>query len=166
VKKIILLTALILINGLCAFAQEESAQNGQSEKKMAAGAGLEMNMNSRESLALGFALGFDYNLTIAALPFAAGAAVTLSSNFSGIFTTELAAMFRWYFLGKEHTGFFAQADIGVYLFSEDKEVAPLFLIGLRGGYRLPFGSMFYVEPYGRLGYPFIFGIGALAGIKF
>jgi len=42
----------------------------------------------------------------------------------------------------------------------------MFLGGLRGGYRFTLASHFYVEPYGRIGYPFAFGIGALAGLMF
>jgi len=38
--------------------------------------------------------------------------------------------------------------------------------GLRAGYRLPLGDMFFIEPFGRVGYPFMFGIGALAGVRF
>jgi len=150
--------ALIFTGSLCAFAQGET--------KMAVGLGLEWNMSSRSNFAGGAVLGFDYNLPIDAAPFAAGVTVTASSNFYGIAVIEPAAMFRWYFLGEGHTGFFAQADVGAFLIIEDGDLIPLFLGGLRAGYRLPLGSMFFVEPYGRAGYPFMFGIGALAGIKF
>jgi hypothetical protein len=36
---------------------------------------------------------------------------------------------------------------------------------LRGGYRMPVGSLWYIEPYGRGGYPFVFGIGVMAGVR-
>jgi len=155
--KPLLFLALFLFAGLGAFAQEE---------KMAAGAGLEWNMNSRSGFAGGAVLGFDYNLPIDAFPLAAGLTFTVSSNFAGIIVIEPAAMFRWYFPGSAHTGFFAQADVGAYFAFEDEETYPVFLGGLRGGYRLPFGSMFYAEPYLRIGYPFLFSIGAMAGIRF
>jgi hypothetical protein len=66
---------------------------------------------------------------------------------------------------QEHRNFFVQADIGAYLFLEEGEVTPMFNGGLRVGYRIPLGS-FYIEPYGRGGYPYIFGIGLAAGVKF
>jgi len=112
---------------------------------------------------VGAALGFDYNI---ARSFAVGFSIAASSNFSGIVVIEPAALFRWYFLGKGHTGFFAQADAGAYLVLEGGDITPLFLGGLRGGFRLPLGSSFYIEPYGRAGYPFAFGIGFLAGLRF
>jgi len=166
---------LILGRGLFAFAQEEVAcgelaqeertQGERNEKKFAVSLGLEWDMNSRKNFAGGLALGFDYNLPVA-IPFAVGMTVTVSSNFTGIVVIEPAALFRWYFLGKRHSGFFAQADAGAYLVIEDEELSPLFLGGLRGGFRLPLGTMFYIEPYGRVGYPFMFGIGVMAGIRF
>jgi len=154
-KRTILLTSMILSFCVSAFAQDE--------KKMAFGLGPEFNMNSRENFAGGAALSFDFNI---ASSFAAGLTVTGSSNFSGIAVIEPAALFRWYFLGKGHTGFFAQADAGAYLVLEEGELTPLFLGGLRAGFRLPLGSSFYIEPYGRGGYPFVFGIGLLAGLRF
>jgi hypothetical protein len=154
-KKTILFAAMVL---LCVnlYAQEQ-------EKKAAVGIGLEWNMNSRDNFAGGFALAFDY-----ALPhsLAIGLNAIGSSNFTGITVIEPAALFRWYFLGKRHNGFFVQADCGAYLIQEDGEFTAMFLGGLRGGFRFPLQPRFYIEPYGRIGYPFAFGVGVSAGIKF
>jgi len=162
-----LILALMLINSFCAFAedgptQEESAHSERDEKKFAVGLGLEFNMNSPKRYAGGVVLGFDYNL-----PYflAVGFTAAYSNNFFGFSVMEPAALFRWYFLGKKYTGFFAQADIGASLIFERGALIPMFLGGLRGGYRFPLGSSFYVEPFGRLGYPFAFGIGVIAGIR-
>jgi hypothetical protein len=103
-KKSIIIITLILINSLCAFAQDE-----QGEKKAAVNLGLEWNMNARENFAGGAVIGFDINLPYS---LAIGLTVTYSNNFSGISVIEPAALFRWYFLGNGHTGFFAQADAG------------------------------------------------------
>jgi hypothetical protein len=119
-------------------------------------------MNSRENFAGGAALAFDYNLPRS---FALGLNITASSNFSGITVIEPAALLRWYFLGG-HSGIFVQADGGAYLILEDEKFTAMFLGGLRCGFRLPVKSSFYLEPYGRIGYPFVFGIGVLTGIKF
>jgi len=159
-KRTVLFIVLIFGLRLCAFAQVD-----QNDKKFALGLGLEWNMNARANFAGGGVLGFDYNLPFA-IPFAMGMTVTYSNNFSGFSAIEPAAMFRWYFLGNGHKGFFAQADVGTFLVFEDGNLIPLFLGGLRGGFRLPFSSMFYFEPYGRIGYPFAFGIGITIGIMF
>jgi hypothetical protein len=119
-------------------------------------------MNSRENFAGGAVLGFDFNLSRA---IAVGLTVTYSNNFSGISVIEPAALFRWYIFGNS-AGLFVQADVGAYLVLEERELTPLFLGGLRGGFRFPLGELFYVEPYGRVGYPFAFGVGAMAGVRF
>jgi hypothetical protein len=139
-----------------------SANLYAQEKKASLGIGAEWNMNSRENFAGGAVLSFDY-----ALPhsLALGINVTASSNFGGITVIEPAALFRWYFLGG-YGGFFLQADCGAYLIFEDEELTAMFLGGLRGGFRFPIKTNFYIEPYGRIGYPFAFGIGVSAGIKF
>ena len=129
---------------------------------MSAGVGPEINMNSRENFALGVVLGFNYDLT---LSYAVGVTVTASNNLSGISVIEPAALFRWYFLGREQ-GWFGQTDAGGFFASEDGETVTLFMVGIRGGLRMPFGNKFFIEPYVRVGYPFFFGIGAMAGMEF
>ena len=147
------LFATLLVPGGGVFAQE---------KRAAVGAGVEWNMNSREHFAGGAALGFNYSLPYA---FAAGLSVSGSTNFFGIAVVETSALLRRYFPGTRHDGFFAQADAGLFLVLEDGEAIPMFLGGLRAGYRLPLGSSWYIEPYSRFGYPFVFGIGVSGGLK-
>jgi len=159
-KKVLIFFVLILILMPVAFAEEGRADSSQ---KAAIGLGAEWNMNSRDNFAMGAVLAFDYNLGSA---FALGINATASSNFNGIFVIEPAGFFRWYFLGKGHTGLFVQADAGAYLVLEDDDITPLFLGGVRAGLRLPLGEKFFVEPFGRVGYPFAFGVGCLAGIRF
>jgi len=141
------------------FAQEADVKT----KKASLGIGAEWNMNSRENFAGGAVLAFNY-----ALPrsFALGVNVTASSNFNGITVIEPAALIRRYFFGG-YKGFFVQADAGAYLILEDGEdLKPMFSGGLRGGFRFPIKTNFYIEPYGRIGYPFVFGVGVLTGINF
>ena len=154
-KKLLILSALFLIC-FTAFAQNDS--------KAAVGLGVEWNMNSEKNFGGSAVLAFDYNIGSS---FAVGLNVTAGTNFSGLFVLEPAAMFRWYFLSKQHNGLFVQADAGAYLvFEKDEEYPVTFLGGLRGGIRLPLGKKFFVEPYGRVGYPFMFGVGAIAGVRF
>ena len=147
-----ILFALCLCGRL--FAQEDGY-------KMALGPGVEWNMNADRNFATGAALGADYNLFNA---FAAGLSVGFSANFTAFTAIESAAMFRWYVFGDNRAGLFAQADAGLFLYMEDVETKPMFLGGLRAGYRLPLGAMFYVEPYARGGYPFVFSVGVNAGM--
>ncbi|MCL2721851.1 MAG: hypothetical protein FWD47_11005 [Treponema sp.] len=154
-KKIFLFILMIFMLVLCIFAEDK--------QKSATGAGLELNMNSRENFAVGAVINFDYKLGSS---FAAGINLTASNNFSGIIVIEPAAMFRFYFLGNNHAGWFVQTDAGAYLVLEDDDLTPMFLGGLRAGLRLPLGSKFFAEPFGRIGYPFVFGVGVLAGIRF
>ena len=145
---------LFLAFGLNAFTQE---------KKMAAGLGLEWNMNARRYYAAGTALGFEYKLPS---HFAIGLTVTGSSNFSGFSVIEPTVFLRGYIQKEENSGFFLQIDVGPFIIFEEGKTIPMFEVGARGGYRFILGSSFYIEPYGRLGYPFAFGIGAIAGICF
>ena len=151
-----LVIALMLLPGLGVFAQDG--------KKFAFGLGPEWNMNSRSFFAAGAVLTGDYALPVS-IPFSAGLTVTASTNFAGFTVIEPEATFRWYFLGGDHSGWFVQAEGGVFLCMEDGELSPMVLGGLRGGIRLPLTTQFYIEPYGRLGYPFAFGIGVIAGIR-
>ena len=156
-KKMILVLLMFCL-AVVVFGDEVS-----SNSKMAIGIGPEWNMNSRDNFAAGAVLTFDFNIGSS---FAAGINASASYNFDGIFVIEPAVTFRWYFLGSDHTGWFVQADAGAYLVLEDGDIVPLFMGGLRGGLRLPLGDRFFVEPFGRVGYPFMFGVGALAGIRF
>ena len=162
--------ALILSAGQNIFAQAAGGASS-GDKKIAVGLGMEYNMNSRDYFAGGLDFGFDYNLPVSFAKFALGAVFTASYNFDGICVLEPGGMFRWYFLGHDHTGWFAQGDVGAYIIlgDENGEKNLLVMGGLRGGYRLPLEAgniSMYVEPYGRIGYPFAFGVGAIAGIRF
>ena len=128
----------------------------------AVSAGPEWNMSSPENFAAGFGLGFDINLP--GVPLAVGINVAGSANFSKTGVIETAPFIRWYFMNTPYTGFFAQLDTGYFHILESGDSIPRFTGGVRGGYRLPLGKMFYIEPYGRFGYPYFFGIGVMAVI--
>ena len=156
---------IIFLAGWNIYAQEDSGSQG-----MAFGMGPEWNMNSRHNFAGGLVLGFDYNLPVS-VPLAMGINVAGSYNFSYTVVLEAAPFLRWYFMGVGYTGFFVQADVGYYyamedLNKKDKNTFDRINGGLRAGYRLPMESSFYIEPYIRAGYPFVFGVGLMAGILF
>jgi len=153
------LAVLVLAAGQYVFAKEDT-----SGHKFAIRVGPEFNMNSRENFAGGVVLGFDFCAPSKPLSF--GMNVTGSYNFYDTDVIELAPFLRWYFPGIRHSGFFIQADGGYHFIIKPVEDSyPMIMGGLSGGYRVPLGS-FYIEPYGRIGYPFFFGIGTITGIRF
>ena len=167
-----LLILMFFISVISIFADEnETVDSGIAIKNKnhiaAIGIGPEWNMNSRKNFALGAVFGLDFY--IGSL-FAAGLNSTFSANFTGFYAIEPAAMFRWYFLGRKFPdkwfgGWFFQAEGGVFLIFDNNEFSLKPLGGLRAGLRLPFGKMLYLEPFGRVGYPFMFGVGAAVGLR-
>jgi len=138
----------------------------QREKLAALGLALEgWNFNSRQNFAGGAALAFDVDI-----PYfmATGISLTASHNFGDTIILEPAIFLRWYAFGvmlQKHTGLFAQAEVGPFIgFEGDGLFPPMVTGGLRVGYRHLLDS-FYIEPYSRFGYPYVFGIGLAAGVK-
>jgi hypothetical protein len=133
------------------------------EKKMSAGLGLEWNMDSRHNFAGGTLLSFDYKRQrfVSLGFFVAG-----SSNFSDTHVIEPAFVFRAYYKEYEFAGLFFQSELGISFIHEDGERWTLPLVGVGVGYRKLLGSLLYIEPYGRMGYPFAFGLGVIGGVRF
>jgi len=164
IMKKLLLVLLFLSISLVAGAQEKDGFKGP----FSAGIGPEWNMNSRYNFAGGAIFAAYYNLPNR---LSAGITATGSTNFFGTQVMEFAGLIRWYYKemkynGTEYTGLFTQLEVGAFFINEEGERTVLPLFGLRGGYRIPLSSHFYIEPCGRLGYPFAFGIGLMAGISF
>jgi outer membrane protein OmpA-like peptidoglycan-associated protein len=64
---------------------------------------------------------------------------------------------------------FLELDIGVLnvmrgFSGRDSRGSPE--VGVASGFRLLFGRHFYIEPYGRFGYPYLYGAGLLIGSRF
>jgi hypothetical protein len=88
-------------------------------------------------------------------------------------------MEKWH-LGAWTADFFAQVDAGPSFVIEggktwprevNGRLHPLFTGGVRAGARIPlvswtWGGPLYIEPYIRIGYPYLFGMGAAAGMSF
>jgi hypothetical protein len=162
-RRMVLVSVLIFAVCVCAYAQDE--------RKMSLGLGAEGNMNARELFAGAYVLGFDYNLPTPRVPFAMGITTATSYNFNETIVTELEALFRWYFPGRGHRGFFVQAEAGYNLIFEegyegDEKLPFPFMAGLRLGTRLRLGSSFFLEPYVRGGYSFFCGVGLIGGFVF
>ena len=159
---------------ITAFIGHAAAQDNEGYK-WGVNAGVEMNMNSgnhhelHSIAALGFGVhtGGDYNINDM---FTAG--LNLNFSFSDLFAFEAAGFFRWYFLRilPKVPGFlrniFVQADLGVWAGNDSHTKAAKFLGGGSAGIRFRLPGNFYIEPYGRFGYPFLFGVGVTAGYRF
>jgi len=180
-KSIILICAILLGVAALGFAQDDDmnlsdsnrvdsnrvdSSRVDSSRAIFIGIGPEINMNSREGFAGGIPINIDYQLPISALPLALGLTITMSSNFSDTTVAETTGLFRWYFMGMNHSGFFAQVDLGMHILTERNVSLTLFNGGIRAGFRLPLGDFFYVDPHGRFGYPFFIGAGVLGGMRF
>jgi hypothetical protein len=127
-----------------------------------AGLGVEGNSNTREGAALGGSLsgGLDLDQQLSL-----GLKVAFSSNMDTVTALETTVLFRYY-LPLEISGFFAQLEMGTAIFFENNKSYPAFLVGAVFGWRYYFYKNWYIEPYVRGGYPFVWGAGVLAGLSF
>jgi hypothetical protein len=162
--KKLLFILLFIGTSLAAFTQINSGGRVPGEiGSMAGGVGPEWNMDSRDNFAGGIALSFDYNWFN---NIAVGANLTLSYNFNDFAVIEPTLMVRDYIWENCHGQLFLQLDLGGLFFHEEGQWVPMLELGVRGGFRKPVKTSFFIEPYGRIGYPFAFGIGFITGRYF
>jgi hypothetical protein len=150
---LILPAALMLLTGMLG-AQETGG--------FSLGFGMEGNFNTRKGIALGQIISLEYDLNKTA---ALGAKFAFNQDFGRIMVLETAAFGRWNLFDFGGKTFFLQGDLGLSLVFEESQRLPLFLGGLTLGLRFPLGQ-WYVEPYLRTGYPFIWGAGVMGGYRF
>jgi len=124
------------------------------------GIGAEVNANTRSGAAAGGILSFGLELNDL---FSAGLVTAFSHNFDSVFTLEPRAFFRYY-LPFKIDGLFAQAEFGTSIFIEEDSAYPAVSGGIAAGWRYLINQNFYIEPYLRAGYPFIWGAGLTGGI--
>jgi hypothetical protein len=142
-----------------------SAEEAPPPFRFSLGWGIEGNKNTEENAAIAGVLTNDFalnsRLTI-------GTRLGFSYNFADLGTLEAGIMFRVYFLSRNSSGPFIQADGGLsHIFRRDDahdDMFTEFLYGGTLGWRFRLGSV-YFEPYGRGGYPFIWGGGLVMGIS-
>jgi hypothetical protein len=127
------------------------------------GLGAEGNKNTLDGTAVAGVFTDDFAVTG---HFSFGTRLAFSYNFEDLGTLEAEAMIRWYFLSRNSSGPFAQAGGGLsFIFWRDDtndDLVNSFIYGGALGWRFRFGS-FYVEPYARGGYPFMWGGGIIFG---
>jgi len=158
---------------------EKTSANTDEEagKRVGIGLGLEINLNSGSDFGVSVIAAFDFNFSDY---WAAGLTVKGSHDFSSAWVVESGGFLRRYIPGdptqlkEKHSGFFFQADVGFHLIAEDNvfmnegDRLLRFTAGVRSGYRFLPGQAgrFYIEPFVRVGYPFLWGAGLLGGIRF
>jgi len=85
---------------------------------------------------------------------------------------ELSFLLRYSFMKNAPAGLWLQLTAGPALFFDKGERASVparwgtVSAGLTFGWRFLFGKLFFVEPYIRTGYPYIFGTGVSGGVRF
>jgi hypothetical protein len=147
-----------------------------AESAFFCGLGLEAHGNSRAGAAFGggLALGYEFTPSIAA-----GIKALFGSTFEGFSTLEPLAFFRLS-LPINKGALFAQAEAGASIFFEDGDSRQSANGGLLLGWRFapgasshsgegrnpPHAILWYIEPSVRVGYPYIWGAGITAGLRF
>ena len=130
------------------------------------GVGGEANGSGREAIAAGGVLSIGLDI----IPnFSIGIKKAYYYDFDLITVMEDTGFFRWYPLNK--FGLFIQAELGTMIYFEDSNSSPAFQGGFAAGWRFLFpqnsgaGMNFYLEPYVRGGYPYLWGGGILMGVR-
>jgi hypothetical protein len=133
--------------------------------KFSLGWGAEGNNNTEEKAAIAGVLTNDFAINSR---ISIGTRLSFSYNFEDLGTLEGALMFRFYVLSRNSAGPFIQADGGLsYIFWRNDtrdDMFTEFLYGGTLGWRFRVGSV-YFEPYGRGGYPFVWGGGLIMGVS-
>jgi hypothetical protein len=150
---------------VAALAESRAQTEPGPQKQGNLGLGVEGNINIRNKLIFGHSICYDKQLFTY---FGLGVMLTISSDFGTFTSMEPEVFGRWYFLdmGIPGGGLFLQEDMGIRITSDNFEFTPAFLGGLSLGFRYAFKHKdYYVEPYVRGGYPFMFGVGLRGGVR-
>jgi len=131
-------------------------------------AGAETAIYSKSGLSYGGGLVFAYNRGVSI-----GLKTTYFFDFDNrVDVLELGFLLRFFFRGiHDNVGPYIQFSGGQALFfRRDNVTIPakwgIFYGGANLGWRLFLGEKFFMEPYIRIGYPFIIGSGLSTGIRF
>lgn len=160
----LLLSAVLFVVTVLFIQAEEAGVSGTPYRAgfpISVSAGMEANNNHQNGIALGFVVQADYRV----FPFlAAGARGGFSTNITFSNTLEAEGFVR-FILPLRSLQVFTQGGAGLsWIFIYEGNTAiPLF--GGALGVRIPLGA-FYIEPAARFGFPFLWGAGLSAGVRF
>jgi len=146
-----------------------SAQEETAPQDFWFGLGSELNIYSPTGLSLGVSLAAAY-----------GSGTSMGIKLSCFFdldgnlnVLEINFLFRLYLFGKSaNYGPFLHLEGGPAIFFNSDETVSfparlgMINLGLAFGWRFLLGKNFFIEPLIRGGYPYIFGAGVLAGMRF
>jgi len=146
-------------------AQEEEFQ--WNSHPWALGVGVDYGLNTRENFALGYGITFERYLFCPWLGL--GLRGMMYTDFQTLSSTDALLSLRLWFPGiKNKAFFFAQWGFGMSIYSEEGRSINSFVMDAIAGCRIHLGkkNRFYVEPYIRGGFPFVFSAGVNAGRRF
>lgn len=129
----------------------------------------EGNKNSISNIALAGGISFDYSLS---RRLSLGTKVIVSYDVfekeNTILTIEPIGIIKWYVVspsGEPSAGLFVEGVCGPELLFINSKLRTSLSAGLALGFRFTIDS-FYIEPYLRGGYPYLFGTGINLGFRF
>jgi len=172
-KKTILSLLIIFLACAALNAQEETETVAEPESEFqwnshpwTLGIGVDYGMNTRENFALGYGITFERYLFCPWL--ALGVRGMMYTDFQTVSSTEALVTLRLWLLSFKKAFFFTQWGFGMEIYSEEDRSINAFIMDALFGCRIHLGkkSRFYVEPYIRGGFPFVFSIGVSAGRRF
>ena len=148
---------------------EQLLKHSSTIYKSSLGFILEGNKNCISGIAPAGGISFDYS---ASRKVSLGAEVLVSYDASvkdnTIYSVEPLAFLRGYLVsptGEPSAGLFVEGQGGAEIVLLNDEIKTSVSAGAALGFRMVYGS-FYLEPYLRGGYPYMFGAGLGAGFRF
>jgi hypothetical protein len=133
------------------------------------GIGADYGFNTRVKSTLGYGITFERYLFCPWLGL--GIRGMMYDDFKSITATEAMVTLRLWLpepIGLERTFFFTQWGFGASFYREDERNISTYVMDAALGCRILLGKTyrFYVEPYVRTGFPFLFSAGVTAGRRF
>jgi len=175
-KKLLLLTCVLIL----AFAGTLSAQEVSTQQETtpnneiqaykdfpwSLGASFEVNQNTRKDIATGYGLSIDRYLGTPLV--ALGLRGNMYSDGAELSATEVLLHVRAYLPLTNSASLFAQLGFGASFYSEEGRNMNTYTMDFIAGSRIyltrgGFLRGFYVEPYLRVGFPFLFSGGIAVG---
>ena len=164
-KSCFFLVIFFFISVYTVFSDEEAPAKTAQDFWISLGG--DVSMYSYKGMSYGGSIAFGYGSGSSI-----GLKISYFFNGEGIDTLETCFLLRFYILGKNaYSGPYFQFLGGVSLFNRSGDFAipsnvGIFSAGLGFGWRFLFADRFFIEPFIRGGYPYVFGGTISAGVRF
>jgi hypothetical protein len=168
-KKLLLLTGVLILAVGGTLSAQETFINNESqiwkEIPWSLGGSFEYSANTREQFAYGYGISIDRYLFT---PFvAAGLRGNMHNDGISISATEILLNVRGYAPLTDNISLFTQLGFGAAFYTEEGRERNTYTLDLTAGSRVYITASvlrgFYVEPYIRTGFPFLFSGGIAIG---